>query len=517
MLYRDKLPEAAASGDLELVKRLLGLGEYIESRGPEPSINKPLSRERQATALYRAARTGSLDIAHFLICEGADVNTRPIEKKQKKSPILNVVFRKGNQDMARLLLEYGAKMDFQAGFDRDSALHVAVYQQKEDLVRLLLDFDAPMNVTNRYGETPLSIACRGSSAMIVKLLLVRGAQTDIISCGRGLFGAFCTKTALLVACERNDVHITDLLLRYGANPDQKNEIGKTPLHAVSQDGYTEIVKLLLKKGAKTDICSKDGSSVLHKACEYNRIEIASLLLQNGANPDARDNHGETPLCIASRNGKTKVAKLLLKRGAQTNIHTKEESTALSLACDLKRVDTVGLLLQHGANPDHKTGSGATILYQAAWRNYLELVECLLDYKTDVNLPNDVRKATDVRSLTSAGILHEVGGTALHAAAFQGHRVMVQTLIRAGADLEAKTKDGLTPVYLAAQRKQQIIVRVLLQNGAKISDEKDDSVLALLDGTSNQEVGENRDSIHGILGKLLFRTKREHISSKLNKN
>ena len=87
-LTANLLPEAASRGDLKRVKKLLASGEHIESKGPQswteevtdagseaPSTTKIRHTYPETTALYRAAYAGWFEIVHFLIGQGADVNT----------------------------------------------------------------------------------------------------------------------------------------------------------------------------------------------------------------------------------------------------------------------------------------------------------------------------------------------------------------------------------------------------------------------------------------------------------
>jgi len=53
------------------------------------------------------------------------------------------------------------------------------------------------------------------------------------------------------------------------------------------------------------------------------------------------------------------------------------------------------------------------------------------------------------------------------AAWRGHRKVVKLLIAKGADLEAKDKDGSTPLHIAAQCGHRKVVELLLQKGADI--------------------------------------------------
>jgi ankyrin repeat protein len=60
------------------------------------------------------------------------------------------------------------------------------------------------------------------------------------------------------------------------------------------------------------------------------------------------------------------------------------------------------------------------------------------------------------------------GTALHAASFQNHLKVVQSLLRYGADVNAVGLWGRTPLLLASVRRHLEVVRWLLEHGADVN-------------------------------------------------
>jgi len=73
-----------------------------------------------------------------------------------------------------------------------------------------------------------------------------------------------------------------LLLEAGADPDEQDEYGRTPLHFAARNGHDKVVVLLLKAGADTNVKDKDGETPLHKAEQYERHKTVALLKKYGA-------------------------------------------------------------------------------------------------------------------------------------------------------------------------------------------------------------------------------------------
>jgi len=89
-----------------------------------------------------------------------------------------------------------------------------------------------------------------------------------------------------------------LLLRLGADPDNKAEFGWTPLHI--SDNHNDIspslsdlkfTKLLLQYNANPNIRDNVGNTPLYRAFLKNNTDKMELLLQNGADPYIQNDNG----------------------------------------------------------------------------------------------------------------------------------------------------------------------------------------------------------------------------------
>ena len=345
LLTSNLLPIAASSGNLKRVKNLLASGEHIESKGPQswteeptvftgwyPSTVPTRHRYPETTALYRAAYAGWFEIVHFLIGQGADVNTKDGENGIQGAPILFGVIRNGDNEMARLLLEYEAESKFEG----TTALHTTYNCPKQALVRLMLDYGAHIDARDSSGQTPLYLASRGGFASIVELLLEEGASPNEIISER--------RTALY----RSRGDVIELLLRYGADPALGHgRFGETKIYNAAWYNEMEVVELLLKFEADVNIRNKKrmesykgvtekafhgpvsglskkhairnawGKSALHAAAYRGHEDMVQMLLSAGADLEAVGNDGTTPLHLAERQNHKGVIQILLKAGAQS--------------------------------------------------------------------------------------------------------------------------------------------------------------------------------------------------------
>ena len=91
-------------------------------------------------------------------------------------------------------------------------------------------------------------------------------------------------TALHYVIEHMVANSARWLLEHGANPNEKDLFGQTPLH--------------LAIDVEADCASHEYTE---KGIDSLSVEFAKLLLEHGADPNARTNTGKTPLAWATSN------------------------------------------------------------------------------------------------------------------------------------------------------------------------------------------------------------------------
>ncbi len=94
---------------------------------------------------------------------------------------------------------------------------------------------------------------------------------------------------------------------------------------------------------------------------------------------------------------------------------------------------------------------ALSIWDAAERDRIEVVRQHLAIGADVNARGGI-----------------TGLTALHQAAFHGHRAIAALLIEAGADVDAASRRGETPLHLTVYWEHREIAALLLANGAAVN-------------------------------------------------
>jgi hypothetical protein len=92
-----------------------------------------------------------------------------------------------------------------------------------------------------------------------------------------------------------------------------------------------------------------------------------------------------------------------------------------------------------------------------------VLQCVMVNDT-TNLRRLIAEGQDIKAPLAGETTR--GWTFLHLAALQGHAEVAELLIQSGADLNAKSNDGFTPLKIARDNRRSGVVAILQKYGAK---------------------------------------------------
>jgi ankyrin repeat protein len=190
-LYR-----AIQAGDLDQIKRHLYWGTEINQ--PDPDGDYPL---------HVAARRGRVVIARALLDHGANPNAQNLGGKTP----LRVALGQGKTQVALVLVQKGALDDPQELLFDLARSGVS----DRDSLKFLVERGADVNARDDKGDTALHIAIRDNRLLLVKRLIDQGADVTLPD-GEG-------RTPIELAAINQNRDITLELERYGARPGQAVE------------------------------------------------------------------------------------------------------------------------------------------------------------------------------------------------------------------------------------------------------------------------------------------------------
>ncbi|WP_165227137.1 ankyrin repeat domain-containing protein [Aquisphaera insulae] len=348
------------------------------------------------------------------------------------------------------------------------------------------------------GRSALALAIERGHESIAAVLLAAGASTE------GTAGSRLGRKETIplgVAAEKGPRELVQSLLTAGANVEEADPNGQTPIFRAAEAGHADIVRDLIAAGARVDLKDHNRQTPLELAAQGGNPDCVRALLDAGATPRPRD------LTNAALHGHVETAIVLLDALKVRNIEP--EPKTLGSAVFSKKIDLVRHLLEAGVDPSRHDSSDLSPL-EWACESGIEMVRLLLDAGADLNATRP--QGPSIRSGIFSGgpdvlrLLLERGAdpdgrigdaskreTALITLSGQGLKShwtwtrnpdfqtrawahgleMVRILIAHGADLEARDEaGGRTALMHAAEEAREDIVRVLLEAGAKV-DARDD--------------------------------------------
>lgn len=392
---------------------------------------------QNGTALMIAAQNGDMEIAQLLLRYGADVNAADADGT---TPLMAAQFRQQHSMMAFLLA--GGADAAAKRLNDENALHIAGMQNDIAAMDMLLENGAAagINQHKKIGkDTPLLKAAKAGSHEAVEKLLAAGADPNnedsqtltalhaaaknndtrmiyiLVAKGHADINKISNPsryTALHTAVFEKQVDAVEMLVRLGADTQQADDQGRTPLVIAGWHGCMTAARYLLEQveaEPDADIAAARRAAALYDAVFYEHKDVAGYLLESGkvdvnycvrgtdfilnaavrnrdtslvdkilaagADPNALTSKGSHALMLALGAGATDIMRHLLQKGANANLPS-DGDLPLMKAIEADKPDLVTLLLAHGANPVLRDRYERTALDLARIRGRSNLVPVL---------------------------------------------------------------------------------------------------------------------------------------------
>jgi ankyrin repeat protein len=281
----------------------------------------------------------------------------------------------------------------------------------------------------------------------------------------------------------------NLLLAAGARADATDRSGAPPWHYAARNRDQTVMTHLLATGVDVNSTDRIGRSLLHRAAAHNKnAAVVAMLIDAGADVVARDEDGNTPCHSAARNKNVEVMRQLIPLCDINAVNDAGETPCFEAALSSNSV-VLESLIRAGANLDAVTNDDMTVMAEAVYHHDEKSVELLVDANVDVNTvePNDDWTALHVAAagcnhrliakLIAAGAdvnaRNSIGETPCHMLQHGGKAKAddamhsIALLMAANADVHVADDDGSTPLHYAARGGLTECVSLLLKAGADI--------------------------------------------------
>ncbi|MDA9909017.1 ankyrin repeat domain-containing protein [Gammaproteobacteria bacterium] len=369
--------------------------------------------------------------------------------------------------LLKQLLAQGADPNITGQFDTP-ALHWLIRVNDQENVLLLLSAGADVNQTNRYGVTPMSLAVSNGDPDMVRLLLDAGADPNTLEHN--------AQSVLMSAADVGNFATVKLLVENGADVNARDRsFGQTPLMFAARAGHPLIVDYLLEKGTDPNAATTIGKTPPWVGPNSQRGFGFGIGIIRGGTPADRGRRepipgGMTPLLYAARQGHTDIAKLLLEAGADIHKAEANNISPLLMAVETNSMETAHYLIAQGADVNSVDWYGRTPLWEAVnvrnlyihndkFSNYIanrdeifNLIETLIKEGADLNARTKESPPIRYDLLSITGTLEWVdftGQTAFLRAARAGDMDVMNLLLENGADPYIETFAGTNALMAAA--------------------------------------------------------------------
>jgi ankyrin repeat protein len=459
------------------------------------------------------------DVAIFM-CDHVNLDY----KNQDNLTALHLASKYGLVNLTRKILACGASPNLQTGFEEmKTALHFAIEANNAELVEAFVDFKAGSNEAPDFnlrcanGDSPLSLALslkhndlvpilikggsdvnarNGESTLLHQAILKESAETAIFLLEQGadpnaltgeqesplelaihcrlesVVDALCARSVSLAspnilwsALETEQENIASVLVKHGIDTDcwslGADGLQQTLLHRAIDEQNEYAAIFLIQSGCDLDSprhSPNDGGdttpttreSPLHMCCTHGLAKVVQTLIEHGANVNSLNHENKTPLHHAIQNQHESIIAILLRHPSiDMKIRDKLGNTPFATALTVRNHKAAEKILDRWPTCAEQIDSrGRNFLHLAIMREDLESVLFLLAIQVDVN-----SRVHDVNQVTP-----------LMLASQSENEMLIRNLILAGARLNDRDSTQKTALHISAERGRLCAVQALLQNG-----------------------------------------------------
>jgi ankyrin repeat protein len=398
---RDHVFEAARAGDIETVRRAFASGF------------DPATPDSDGRTVHQIAKERGHEAIEMLTSDLQGGKTRPDDEMQAIQDIMRAA-QSGDLNALRAGLDVHPEWidALGGGFEKATALHLAVLRNQHAATRLLIERGADLNRRDfPDNAAPLHFAAVHGDLETIRLLVEAGADID----GNGDdHGVGVLGWATCFGEVRQEV--ASYLLARGAKLNLWT--------AIALDRADELRAMVAKDRALLAARmtrNQHRCTPLHHAVRKNRPRIVQLLLELGADPTARDATGATALTTASEVGAdASIVAALSEAGLKPDLLTLvnmarygeaeamlrdepsrigpdgTDTIALHISVSRRNLATIRWLLAHGIDVNAKRPMwdlNHTALHMTVESGAIEIARLLLDAGADPNVRDDRHHAT----------------------------------------------------------------------------------------------------------------------------
>ncbi|XP_036375405.1 transient receptor potential cation channel subfamily A member 1-like [Megalops cyprinoides] len=238
--------------------------------------------------------------------------------------------------------------------------------------------------------------------------------------------------------------------------------GATPLHYAAAGGSQRAIGVIAKAIAPEDLNARDeqGNTPLHWAVEKKQAESCSALLDLGADPNVLNHACMAPLHLAISLQHNALVELLLGHSkTDANLEGDLGNTPVMLACSIDNHEALCILLDHGAKMCHQNRLGHFAIHAAAFAGAKKSMEVILKKGEEIGHPVEQHMNCLDKSFCSP----------LHLAVRGGNIEVIRLCIENGAKIDQQQCDKSTALHFACTQGATEAIKLMLSSYSRPED------------------------------------------------
>ncbi|XP_058795209.1 ankyrin-3-like [Phymastichus coffea] len=477
--------EAVGNGDLNQLRKSIAFHKIIDDDWTDYKL------------LIASLNQENKDVIKLLLNNGCRV--QHVSKNHfKDSPLYCAIFKQ-DEDILKLLLKQVSltSIDYES-----ESIFESITKISHEKIKLILEayIDQNINLPDHDGFTPFHLACYIGDINLVKQFLSFDCDPDC--CIHVYANSFAGYSALHFAVESRCPQTVELLLQVCSNIMVKNLIDQSPFCLACEKRIEPIIDLFIKVYSQKNIkciedeafallykelmirdlsfCLKYARGVLwtswtwlHFAIIRQKTQLVKFLLEFSDNNlvNVADKSGLTPLHLACQ------CSFKTSREVSTQVESRYyEPKKIKKSKPANIVEIVEMLLANGSNVNAKDDFDRTPLFYVLEtfkcidpngisqitrsnliRIRLQLFKILVDYKARI----------DIADKDGMTLLHHLSDRDL---IFYEHDKikLAQQLLSMGADVNAKTRRNVTPLFLSIRNKFTDLAKLYINSNADVN-------------------------------------------------
>ncbi|KAK3608445.1 hypothetical protein CHS0354_035447 [Potamilus streckersoni] len=465
------------------------------------------------TAIHSAAASGSVPVIVTLIQAGLDIKAKTNDGKHA----LHIAAFQNNMTVVKYLMETQSQLLHQTDNSGCSAVHYAAAGDNVPVIEIMIQAGLDITARTNDGKHVLHIAADKNNLTVVKYLIEKHSQVLQQTDNNGWTAIhYASASASVLVIETMKQAGLDIIARtndgshvlhIAANNDnltvvkylignqsqllqQTDNNGWTTIHSAAAGGSVPVIETLMKAGLDITARTNDGLHVLHISADKNNLTVVKYLIETQSQLlQQTDNNGWTALHSAAAGGSVPVIETLMKAGLDITARTKNGKHVLHIAAQKNNLTIVKYLIEYQSYLLEQTdNSGYTAVDYAAAFGSIHTIETLMQAGLDITArTNDGKHVLHIAAnnnnltivkyliATQSQLLQQTdnnGWTAIHSAVAGGSLPVIETLMQAGLDITARTKDGYHVLHIAADKDNLAIVKYLITTQSQLLQQTD---------------------------------------------